>query len=82
MRRQANESIKMFLRSCIAKVAQILNMKCSGTRLEVSGYRLAEQGRVGEEEEMRMKGHCYVHERLQCHSRGLWEQFSAFFNFI
>ena len=47
MRRQATKSTKKFLRSCVAKVARSANMKCSGTRLEVSGSRLSERGGVG-----------------------------------
>ena len=37
MRRQIMKSCEKFLRNCIAKVARIENLKCTGKRLEVSG---------------------------------------------
>ena len=42
IRQKTTKSIKKFLRSCIAKVAQSSNTKCSGARLEVTGSQLAE----------------------------------------
>ena len=47
MRHQTTKSIKKFLKSCIAKVAGTTNIKCSGTRLEVSGSQLVERCGVG-----------------------------------
>ena len=81
VRRQTTKSIEKFLKSCIANVVRNANTECSGARLEVSGSRLAEWGEVAKREEMRMKGHCYVHTLLQCHSRRLLELFPAFSNF-
>ena len=52
-------------------------MKCSGTRVEVSGSFPAGWGGVGKGEEMGVKGHCYVHRPLQCHSGGFLEHFPA-----
>ena len=43
---QTKKSIKKFLRSSIAKVARLANMKCSGTRLEVSESQHTERGGV------------------------------------
>ena len=79
MRRQTTKSIKPFLRSCIAKVARSANMKFSGTSLEISESRLAEQSGVGKWEETEVKGHCYIHSILQCHSRWLREHFPVIF---
>ena len=73
------KSIKKVLRCCIAKVARSPNIKCSGTRQEVSESQLAGPGGVGRRERKGVKEHCYVHRRLQCHSRGLWEHFPVFF---
>ena len=35
---------------------------------------------VGKGEEIRVKGHCYVHKCLQCQIRDLLESFSHFYN--
>ena len=78
MRCQASNSMKKFVRICIAKVARSSNMKCSGMRLEVSESRLAERWLGRERAGMGVTGHCYVHRRLQCHKRDLWEHFPAF----
>ena len=50
--------------------------ECSGARLEVSWSRVA--GRGGETDEIGLKEHCFVHRRLQCHSRGHREHFLQF----
>ena len=43
MRHQTTKSIKKFWRSCTANVARSANIKCPGTRLEVSGSQLTKQ---------------------------------------
>ena len=59
-------------------MAQSENIKCSGTRLEVSVYQLPERGGVRKAGLMGVKGHCYAHKRFQGHSRGYWEHLLHF----
>ena len=44
-----------FLKNCFAKQARSANMECSGKRLEVSGSRQVERGRVGKAEKIEVK---------------------------
>ena len=63
-------------------VPQSANMKCSGTRLEVSGSWLSLRAGIEKGEEMWVKEHYKVHKYLLCHSRGFQEQFPAFSIFL
>ena len=72
-------SIKMFSRSFNTKMARNANMKCSGTRLEVSRSRLEGWVWVGKGKEMGVKGKRQVFKCFQSHSVGPWEFFSSNF---
>ena len=78
---RTKKSLKKLLMSRIAKVERSANMKCSGTRLEVSGSRLVGRGWIGKWEEMGVKGYCYVHRPLQCYSGRFCEHFHTVFQF-
>ena len=58
-------------------MARSENKKCSGTRIEVSGSRVAGRGGVGKGDDMGAKKHCYVHRCLYCDSKGVREHFPA-----